>query len=156
MARPDRMPSAMVRGARVPAAVAILAGALALPAPAPAQPSLAPPAGQGEPRTVLPSLVLPPAATTEPQGFETMMRSGDTAMVRGDIVRARALYERAATMHPRSSAAAIAAGKTYDPNLLPLFGAAPGLADIAKARGWYDRARAVGDPAAAALLDALR
>ncbi|WP_143021195.1 hypothetical protein [Belnapia rosea] len=77
-------------------------------------------------------------------------------MVRGDILRARALYERAAAIHPRSSAAAIAAGKSYDPNLLPVFGAGPNLADAAKARAWYERARASGDPAAAALLHALR
>lgn len=144
------------RGVRRPAVAALLTGSLALPLSALAQANFGPSTGQADPRGVLPSLVLPPAAATEPQGFEVMMRAGDTAMVRGDILRARTLYERAATLHPRSSAAAIAAGKTYDPNLLPLFGAAPSLADTGKARGWYDRARTLGEPAAAALLSALR
>ncbi|WP_202831266.1 hypothetical protein [Belnapia arida] len=77
-------------------------------------------------------------------------------MVRGDVMRARALYERAATIHPGSSAALIAAGKTYDPNFLPIFGSSNSLADPVKAGEWYQRARALGDPAAAALLAALR
>jgi TPR repeat protein len=77
-------------------------------------------------------------------------------MVRGDIMRARALYERAAAIHPGSSAAPIAAGKTYDPNFLPIFGSSNSMADPAKAGEWYQRARALGDPAAAALLAALR
>jgi hypothetical protein len=88
--------------------------------------------------------------------FVTMMQMGDTAMVRGDIIRARALYERAAAIHPVSSAALIAAGKTYDPNVLPLFGGNSSFADVAKARAWYERARALGDPNAAGFLASLR
>jgi TPR repeat protein len=88
--------------------------------------------------------------------FTTLMQMGDTAMVRGDIMRARALYERAAAIHPAASAAPIAAGKTYDPNVLPSFGGHIGMADAAKAGEWYRRARDLGDPAAAALLAALR
>ena len=144
MARRNRIFLAMDR-ARPVAVAAFLAGAAAWPA-----------AAQPDQSRMLPSLVLPPAAATEPQGFEAMMRAGDTAMVRGDILRARTLYEQAATIHPRSAAAAIAAGKTYDPNLLPAFGAGPGLADRDRARSWYGRARAIGDPAAAALQEALR
>jgi TPR repeat protein len=89
--------------------------------------------------------------------FNSLMQMGDSAMVRGDVARARAFYERAAAVHPASPRAFIAAGKTYDPNILPLFDAATGgVADIAKARDWYERARALGDPEAARLLASLR
>ena len=85
------------------------------------------------------------------------MRMGDAAMVRGDVVKARAMYERAAAVHPASSAALIAAGKTYDPNVLSLLNVnSVGLADTDKARAWYERARALGDPAAASLLASLQ
>jgi TPR repeat protein len=103
----------------------------------------------------LPSLVLPPSATSEPEAFAAMMRLGDAAMVRGDITRARALYERAAALRPNSSAALVAAGKTYDPNILPLFGGSS-LADVAKAKERYERARALGNSDAAALLKPLQ
>ncbi len=109
------------------------------------------------PSSALPSLVLPPAAGAGPPLFASLMSMGDTAMVRGDVLRARALYERAAAIHPASSAAAIAAGKTYDPNALSLLGVnGVGLADANKAREWYERARSLGDPAAAWLLASLR
>lgn len=114
-------------------------------------------AAQAGPSTTLPSLVLPPAASTEPPLFVSLMRMGDAAVARGDVTRARALYERAAAIHPGSSAALIAAGKTYDPNMLSLLGmSSPGLADATKARDRYERARALGDPAAASLLALLR
>ncbi len=111
---------------------------------------------QAGPSPALPSLVLPPAATTDPPMFASLMQMGDSAMVRGDITRARALYERAAVIHPASSAALIAAGKTYDPNILRLFGGTSGLADVARARAWYERARALGDASAENLLASLR
>lgn len=85
------------------------------------------------------------------------MRMGDTAMVRGDVMRARALYERAAAVHQGSAAASIASGKTYDPNVLSQLGVnSAGLADSGKAREWYERARSLGDPAADALIAPLR
>lgn len=112
---------------------------------------------QANPPPVLPSLVLPPAASTEPPLFVSLMRMGDVAMVRGDVTRARALYERASAVHPTSSAALIAAGKTYDPNMLSLLNVnSAGLADTNKARDLYERARALGDPAAAPLLAPFR
>jgi hypothetical protein len=112
---------------------------------------------QAGPPPVLPSLVLPPAFSTEPPLLTSLMRMGDVAMVRGDVARARALYERAAEIQPVSSAALIAAGKTYDPNMLTLLNMnSAGLADAARARDWYERARSLGDPAAAPLLAGLR
>lgn len=112
---------------------------------------------QAGPSNSLPSLVLPPAVSTEPPLFTSLMRMGDAAMVRGDVTTARALYERAASVHPASPAAFIAAGKTYDPNTLSLLNMDTAtLADTQKARAWYERARSLGDPAAASLLAALR
>lgn len=124
------------------------------PAPRSGQPFIA---VQASPSTPLPSLVLPPAASTEPPLFTSLMRMGDSAMVRGEVARARALYERAASVHPASPAAFVAAGKTYDPNTLSLLNMnTAAFADPQKARAWYERARALGDPAAASLLAALR
>jgi hypothetical protein len=111
---------------------------------------------QAGPAATLPSLVLPPGASTAPPMYESLMRSGDAAMVRGDIMRARAFYERAAGIHPASSAAPVAVGKTYDPNLLPVFGGSSSMANAARAAEWYQRARDLGDPTAAALLASLR
>jgi TPR repeat protein len=105
---------------------------------------------------LLPSLVLPPAASTSPPMFVSLMQMGDSALVRGDIARARALYERAASVHPGAAAACIASGKTYDPNVLPLFGASAGsFANVARAREWYERAHALGAAEAVGLLAGL-
>jgi len=106
---------------------------------------------QAEP-PLLPSLVLPPDATAGPPTFAPTMRMGDSAMLHGNIVQARALYERAATVYPASSAAMLAVGKTYDPRVLASLGGGGSLADPAQARMWYERARMLGDPAAAELL----
>jgi hypothetical protein len=85
------------------------------------------------------------------------MRTGDAAMANRDVSAARARYERAAAARPGSSAAAVAAGRTFDPGVLAAMRAGnTALADAARARGWYARARALGDPEAAGLLAGLR
>jgi TPR repeat protein len=85
--------------------------------------------------------------------FANLMKLGDSAMLHGNVAQARTLYERAAAIHPASSAALLAAGKTYDPNILSSLGlGSRGFADPAKAREWYERARVLGDPAVAPLL----
>ena len=101
---------------------------------------------------LLPSLVLPPDATAGPPMFAGLMRQGDSAMLRGNIAQARSFYERAAAVHRTSSAAPLAVGKTFDPNVLSSLGVNSRFADPAMARDWYGRARALGDPAAAELL----
>ncbi len=107
---------------------------------------------QGTPSPLLPSLVLPPDATAGPAPFAALMRQGDSAMLRGNIAQARSFYERAAAAYRESSAAPLAMGKTFDPNILSPLGANSSFADPAVARAWYGRARALGDPAAAELL----
>ncbi len=105
---------------------------------------------QAEP-PLLPSMVLPPDATAGPPAFAPTMRMGDAAMLHSEIMRARVLYKRAAAIYPASSAAMLAVGKTYDPGVLASLGGG-NLGDPAEARRWYERARTLGDPAAAALL----
>ena len=107
---------------------------------------------QGTAPPLLPSLVLPPDATAGPPVFAGLMRQGDSAMLRGNIAQARSFYERAAAAHQTSSAAPLAVGKTFDPNILSSLGISNRFADPAMARDWYGRARALGDSAAAELL----
>lgn len=88
--------------------------------------------------------------------FEALMRAGDQAMLRGDVSRARAIYQRAVTLAPQSAAACLSLGSTYDPNMLATIEArGGGLIDTAKAREWYERARALGHPAADRVLSRL-
>jgi TPR repeat protein len=64
----------------------------------------------------------------------------------GDIVAARLLYERAATLG--SAQAATAIGKTYDPGFLTTMGAAGTAANPDLAANWYRKAARLGDPEA--------
>ena len=100
---------------------------------------------------------VPPLATAKASAlFAILMRAGERAMQLSDFVGARSHYERAAALDPTSSTAAIAAGETYDPHVLSLAGVThPWLTDTAKAAAWYERARPLGDPAAAGLLTRL-
>ncbi len=105
---------------------------------------------QAEPLPLLPSLVLPPDATGGPPPFVAAMRMGDSAVVHGNMAQARSLYDRAASIYPKSSAPFLAAGKTYDANVLSALGVnSRDFADPVKARDFYERARRLGDPSAA-------
>jgi molecular chaperone DnaJ len=132
----------------------------ALPAAAPADPSAGsrpPPVTQAGPSVIPSSPALPPDAAAGAALFTALMRTGDTAMQHGDITGARSRYERAAAIQPASSVASILAGKTYDPNVLSLMRVRnASLADATRAREWYARAHALGDPAATELLARLR
>lgn len=107
---------------------------------------------QGTAPPLLPSLVLPPDATAGPPMFVMLMRQGDSAMLHGNVAQARLFYERAAMVHQASSAAPLAVGKTFDPNILSSLGVGGSFADPVAARAWYGRARTLGDSAAADLL----
>jgi hypothetical protein len=79
-----------------------------------------------------------------------LTQRGDAALAVGDIIAARLLYERAATMG--SATAATAAGKTYDLDFLlraDTHGIRP---DPAAAATWYRKAAALGDPEGRTLL----
>lgn len=84
----------------------------------------------------------PPAADM----VALLMQRGDAALAVGDIIAARLLFERAATMG--SAAAAIVAGKTYDVDFLLRAGARGIRADPVVAAAWFRKAAALGDPEA--------
>lgn len=85
---------------------------------------------------------------------EALIRRGDELLAIGDIVAARAAYERAAAGGNRL--AAIGAAKTYDPIYLAQSGVRGLRGDPARAALWYGRAAAAGDHDAQQRLRRLR
>ncbi len=90
-------------------------------------------------------------AATPPQAMIGLLtQRGDAALAVGDIIAARLLYERAATLG--SANAATAAGKTYDIDFLVRADTHGIRPDPVAAAAWYRKAIALGDPAARTLL----
>ena len=81
-----------------------------------------------------------------------LIKRGQDLLAGGDVQSARLLLMRGA--EARDARAALLVGTTYDPALLRQVGA-DGLADIAQARMWYQRAKEWGEPDAQRKLDAL-
>jgi hypothetical protein len=81
-----------------------------------------------------------------------LIKRGQDLLSGGDVQSARLLLMRGA--EARDGRAALLVGTTYDPALLRQIGA-DGLADIAQARTWYQRAKEWGEPDAQRKLDAL-
>jgi TPR repeat protein len=82
-----------------------------------------------------------------------LLARADRLIVKGDVVGARALYQRAAELG--SAPGALALGTTYDPNRLWSLGV-PGLTGSReRARQWYLRASELGNAEAKARLTAL-
>jgi len=81
---------------------------------------------------------------------EALVKRGNESLALGDIAAARLFFQRAADAG--SAPAAVALGKTYDPNYATARGSTP---DAAKAADWYRKAAAFGDPAAEGLLQKL-
>ncbi|MBO0766810.1 MAG: sel1 repeat family protein, partial [Hyphomicrobiaceae bacterium] len=79
-----------------------------------------------------------------------LVKKGDEQLAEGGIAQARLLYERAAEAGLAQGAMAMAA--TYDPVELRNLGARGLQPDLAAARRWYERARQLGAPEAAARL----
>jgi hypothetical protein len=123
----------------------------------PAVISVAPP-----PAAVAPPPVAPPAASPLPQAdvvrsldpreIQAFVRRGQDLLSSGDVLSARLLLQRGA--EARDGRAALLLGTTYDPASLKQLGAS-GLADIAQARSWYQKAREWGEPGAQRQLEAL-
>ncbi|NJO33746.1 MAG: sel1 repeat family protein [Rhodospirillales bacterium] len=82
-----------------------------------------------------------------------LAQRGDQLLGRGDVVAARALYERAAEMG--SGRAALALGSTFDPNRLWSLGVFGMVGNKERAQRWYMRADQLGHPEAKARLEAL-
>ena len=91
-----------------------------------------------------------PAPAQEPDMIGLLLQRGDAAVADGDIIAARMLFERAASLG--SATASTWAGKTYDIEFLMQTGARGIRADQSAAAAWYRRAAALGDPEARARL----
>ena len=83
---------------------------------------------------------LPPPADAD---LGALIRRGDALLKAGDIVAARAAYERAAA--GGSVKAQIGLGMTYDPLVLAKLGARGVRGDPVQAASWYARAGEAGD-----------
>jgi hypothetical protein len=109
-------------------------------------------------RTKLWLAVPPPSAPTgaspDKAALKDMVRDGDKLLSRGDVVAARAMYERAAAMD--SAPAALAMGTTYDQRRLWGLGVFGMVGNKERARHWYRRADELGHPDAKARLKALQ
>ncbi len=99
------------------------------------------------PRTATMPEKLNPAAVAE------LVRKADQYLGRGDVVGARALYERAVEMG--SGPAALALGATFDPNRLWSLGVFGMVGNKERARRWYLRADQLGHPDAKVRLKTL-
>jgi TPR repeat protein len=82
-----------------------------------------------------------------------LVARADRLLEKGDIVGARAIYQRAAELGDAS--AALAVGATYDPNRLWSLGALGLVGNKERARQWYQRASELGHREAKARLSAL-
>ncbi len=148
------------------------ASAVAVP-PAALPPAIVPPAARvaavppaASPAVPQPVAVAPPVAplaaspppqadfvrNLDPKEILVLVKRGQELLASGDILSARLLLQRAA--EARDARAALLLGTTYDPALLKQFGA-NGLADVAQARNWYQKARQWGEPDAQRQLEAL-
>ncbi|HVZ06674.1 MAG TPA: AAA family ATPase [Rhodopila sp.] len=86
----------------------------------------------------------------EPQEIKSLLGRGDSLMSIGDIVAARLLYQRAASLG--SGRAATMVGRTYDPHFLARAGRTGPQPDPSLAANWYRSAATLGDPEARRLL----
>ncbi len=154
------------RAAAVPVAPPPAAQAPAPPPPAPRVAAVPPPAANPvvqPPVAVAPPPVAPAIAAPPPQAadvvrnldqreIQALVRRGQELLSSGDVQSARLLLQRGA--EARDGRAALLLGTTYDPASLRQLGAS-GLADVAQARSWYQKARELGEPGAQRQLEAL-
>jgi hypothetical protein len=96
----------------------------------------------------------PTSVSLDEAALKEMVRTGDKLLSRGDVVAARAMYERAAAMG--SAPAALAMGTTYDPRRLWALGVFGMVGNKDRARQWYERADELGHPEAKARIKALQ
>src|SRR5215467_3098823 len=99
-----------------------------------------------------------PAKSEPPQHdaseIAAMMKSGTESMANGDVSGARLMYQRLAKEGEASAALALA--ESYDPPMLREANITRGVApDFALAQSWYEKAKALGSPVAAARLEKL-
>jgi hypothetical protein len=107
--------------------------------------------------TAAPAPAPAPAAKAAPENRPALLMlldKGKESLRHGNILIARQFFERAATKGLAEAALALAT--TYDPRELPrMTGGADVVPDAAIARKWYEKARELGSPDAAARLSEL-
>jgi hypothetical protein len=119
-------------------------------AAAPAPPPPAAKATQPEQEQEPPPPPVKPAEALAPDLMAAVMRRGEQSLSLGDIAAARLLFRHAADAG--NARAAVAMGKTFDPDYLTAGPAQVERPDLARAAEWYRKAVALGDPQAADLL----
>ena len=89
---------------------------------------------------------IPPASKAtrvlDPEEIKLLMKQGQQFIAAGDVVTARAVFQRAA--EAGDADAAVALGGTYDPIVFAKLGVAGLGADVEKARTWYQKAESLG------------
>jgi hypothetical protein len=100
-----------------------------------------------------PAGVMPAASPADETTVRELAAKAGRLIAKGDIVGARALYQRAAELG--SAPAALALGTTYDPNRLWSLGVLGLTGNRERARQWYLRASELGNAEAKARLAAL-
>jgi hypothetical protein len=122
------------------------------PTPVPTRPKETPaaPAVEQPPKVAAPPPALDPAKRASALKF---VKRGDEELADGRVAPARLLYERAAEMGLAQAAMALAA--TYDPAELTQPRLRNVQPDLAEAKRWYERARALGATEAATRLQRL-
>jgi hypothetical protein len=128
-----------------PAARNGVAPAIDVPAPAAA------PAAEPAPAPANP--VVQASRELSPEDIRLLLQKGEQYVAAGDLVTARQVYRRAA--EAGNAAAALAMGATFDPAVLARLGTFGMIADAAKAREWYEKAKSFGSPDAARRLESL-
>jgi TPR repeat protein len=98
-------------------------------------------------------LPVPASPTIGEATARDLVARADRLLEKGDIVGARAIYQRAAELGDAS--AALALGATYDPNRLWSLGALGLAGNKERAKQWYQRASELGHREAKARLSAL-
>jgi TPR repeat protein len=89
----------------------------------------------------------------EPDEIATLLKRGQALFETGDLAGARLLLQRAAEAGDPVAAMAIAS--TYDPVVLQDLGVRGFVADVGKARYWYEKAREFGSKEAPRRLESL-
>jgi hypothetical protein len=82
----------------------------------------------------------PVIAIIDQELIALMVKRGEDLIAIGDIISARLLFQRAAKAGHAQAALTLA--RTYDPNILGVL--VKGMADVVKARLWYEEARSLG------------
>jgi hypothetical protein len=94
-----------------------------------------------------------PTVRLDPNDVARLLKRGEDLLANGEIAASRAVFEHLAENgEPRG---AFALAETYEQSTLERLGVAGVLPDMAKARTWYEKARALGSVDAQGRLDQL-